>query len=354
MINISVILIIKDGEDYIKYLNHYFKKVENMYKDFYNFEYYMYENNSKDGTKKEIKIFYRERKGKYWCEDIDKNKNFKSDVLNSRGIYMKYIRNKLKDYHGNLKTDFTLFLDADVVISYDIIPKLLNSFNRGLIYIGKSNYSMKIMDIDKKLVDTLDGMIFLNNNDSELYYILENNKCIINRLDNDNGWFDDLYINANFKDVVMVTPFDICYRYYKKDNNQNHYYDSLAFENKYGINYIDTNNSCLFKNCTKCHNKRKNTLNKKINNELKNHLLDYNESVRVNSAFGGCCMIKTDVYNKVRWEGESSCEHLGFCKEINKHGNIILNSKIKVCTTFYREKYPDFTNYDQIRKDLFN
>ena len=348
MINISVIIIIKDGEKYIRYLNKYFNKIENIYKLYYNFEYYIYENNSKDNTKEEIKKFFINRKGKYWCENIDKNKNFKSDVLNDRGIYMKSIRNKLKHYHGQLNSDFTLFLDSDVIISDDIIPKLLNSFNRGLVYIGSSNYSMKIINIDVKLIDNLDGIKILNNNDMVHCYILENNKCIINRIDKDNGWFNDLYLKANFKDVVMVTPFDICYRFYKKNNDKNHYYDSLAFENKNGVNYNNTNNSCLFKNCKKCLDKRKNTLKKEIINDLNIHLLDYDETVRVNSAFGGCCMIKTEIYNKVFWEGEYSCEHIGFCKEVRKYGNIILNSKIKVCTTINR-----FRNYNEIQEELF-
>jgi len=45
----------------------------------------------------------------------------------------------------------------------------------------------------------------------------------------------------------------------------------------------------------------------------------------VNSAFGGCALIKTEVLNKCRWEATGAgCEHWKFCAQARDHGNIVV------------------------------
>ena len=347
MIKISVILIIKDGEEYIRYLNEYFTNVEKKYESFYIFEYFIYENNSKDNTKKEIKKFYKNKKGLYWCENIDKNKDFSSleGISNKRSEYMKELRNRLKNYHGELYSDFCLLLDCDVVLSNDLIPKMFNSFNEGLIYAGSSEYNIKEIDIDNFIIDDIYSCKLFDDEKFFTYY--EKNKCIIKRIDKYKSWDNELYLKANLKNIVMVSVFDICYQGYRHNKCKNHYYDSLAFVSKEGTNHGADHNknytTCLFKNCIRCHNYRK----KKFIYVNKKYLLDNYETIRVNSIFGGCSMIKTNIYNKVKWEGNYKCEHIGFCNSVRCHGFIILNPTIKVSTTS-----PEYRDYKNIEKEL--
>ena len=52
----------------------------------------------------------------------------------------------------------------------------------------------------------------------------------------------------------------------------------------------------------------------------------------VDSAFGGFCLIKTDVYNKVKWD-ETICEHHSFCENVKQfevgqlHFEVLATSK---------------------------
>ena len=130
MLKISVVLIIKNGEEYINYLDYQFEKVESFYLGKYTFEYFIYENNSTDNTKESIRKFFfnKYRKGNFLMEDINNNKNFSNEKSKNRGEYMAFLRNKLKDFHGSLISDYTLLLDCDVIFSCDIIEKMVNIF----------------------------------------------------------------------------------------------------------------------------------------------------------------------------------------------------------------------------------
>ena len=54
--------------------------------------------------------------------------------------------------------------------------------------------------------------------------------------------------------------------------------------------------------------------------------------VKVNSAFGGVAMIKSDVLNEVEWATQGGCEHWMFCENVRKHGDIIVIPTIEVYT----------------------
>ncbi len=48
---------------------------------------------------------------------------------------------------------------------------------------------------------------------------------------------------------------------------------------------------------------------------------DY-EAVRTFSSFAGFCLIRSDVYNKVKWSSDFHSEHVNFCAEVNRYGDI--------------------------------
>jgi hypothetical protein len=289
MIKISVILAIRDGEKYIAFLNNVFDKIESLNQnqnqnqnqkqnstDYdYEFEYFIYENNSIDNTKEQIKDFYKkkERKGKYFLESIDNN-TVKTGINFERGAHMANLRNKLKDFHGQLVSDYVLLLDCDAVFTANTIEQLINTMN------------------DK---------------------------------------------------IVMTSPFCISWKQFLYDKCV-HYYDTFAVITKEGLTYKNTYNSCLFKSCILCSNFRKNN-NINIDEQ---YLFSCDKLIEVKSAFGSISLIKTNVYNNVKWES-TICEHHSFCEQINKYGSIVINPQIKSFTT-----EPTLTNYNEIEKELIN
>ena len=66
---ISICLCIRDCEDYLMYIDELFNRIEKLY-DTYEFEYFLYENNSTDNTKDLVKYFLKNRNGKYLIEDL--------------------------------------------------------------------------------------------------------------------------------------------------------------------------------------------------------------------------------------------------------------------------------------------
>lgn len=265
---ISICLCIRNGEKYMMYLDKLCNDIEQKYKDF-EFEYYIYENNSTDNTKNLIEKFGKTKKCRYLLEDIPNN-NIHSGIESDRGKHMASIRNKLKDFHGELDSDYTLLIDCDVVFLPNTIEKLIKSFD------------------DK---------------------------------------------------ISMVSTFCICWETYK-NYKIIHYYDSFALISDNNISYKENENTCLFKLCERCL-----TFRKFLNIDIHN-LFDYDKIIQVKSAFGSLSMIKTEIYNKVRWNS-SVCEHHSFCEQVNKYGNIIINPNIKIYVT-----QPDMNDYDDIKKHL--
>ena len=49
-----------------------------------------------------------------------------------------------------------------------------------------------------------------------------------------------------------------------------------------------------------------------------------NSPVKVNSAFGGCPLIKTEVLNNILWATQGGCEHWHFCKMAREYGDVIV------------------------------
>ena len=48
------------------------------------------------------------------------------------------------------------------------------------------------------------------------------------------------------------------------------------------------------------------------------------------SSFGGFAVLKSEVFNKVRWYSDIHCDHVNMCFDISKHGRIYCEPKSKV------------------------
>jgi hypothetical protein len=128
---ISICLAIRNGEKYMSYLEKLFHDIENTYKN-YIFEFFIYENNSTDQTKKAIEKFAINRNCRYLLEDIENN-TMKEGINIERGKHMATIRNKLKDFHGKLDSDYVLLFDCDVIFLPNTIEKLIQTINDKIV-----------------------------------------------------------------------------------------------------------------------------------------------------------------------------------------------------------------------------
>jgi len=338
MLTISVIFIIKDGSPYISYLDQYFTKVEEQYKYKYNFEYFVYENDSNDDTASRLSAFFKNRKGKYWSESLKNNADFKG-IQPQRCQYMSALRNTLKQHHGHIASDYTLLIDCDVLFPDNIIEQLIEIFSSYNFYVGPSEQNSITLELP---TDSIDCECIPNNKQQPTWTdtfktSVSANKLTVERIDSKTGWGQPLKFNIVPTNIVAVSPFDYCYKRLRENHN-NHYYDSLAFISNDNIDYSNNGNSCMFKKCGRCRDYRKRT-NIQFDDD---NLLDDNKIIKVNSIFGGCFMLKTDVYNNVDWVDDSKdgvCEHHAFCKKIGQLGDIMFTPNLKVITTIPKLRF---------------
>jgi len=349
MITITVVFIIKNGENYINYLDQHFEEIEKKNQTKYCFEYFIYENNSKDNTKTAIEHFYKRtnRKGKYLLEDIDNNKDL-GGILKERGEYMSFLRNKLKTFHGFLLSDYTLLLDADVVFSNDTITNMINTFDTFSYVIGASETNSKTVEMPTTCIDADPTPLNEQADDwGDRFGISWNDEktnITVKRIDIDDGiWGQPLTIHVRpYQTFVALCVFDVCYECSEFENNtisMSHYYDSLAFISNKNVSYDNISNTCLFDVCLRCKKERIDK-NKRIEDDL---LISKNNIFNVNAAFGGFFLIKTIVYNQVDWD-TTICEHHSFCKKIREYGDILLEPRINVITC------PSNSNYLEIQQ----
>ena len=98
----------------------------------FKFTYYIYENNSTDDSKIKLSNFMKNRKGKLILENIDREIKY-GQISNERGSLMANLRNKLKDEHGELKSDFTILMDSDIIFNKETLIRMLQIINNNNI-----------------------------------------------------------------------------------------------------------------------------------------------------------------------------------------------------------------------------
>ena len=237
---LTVISLFRNSE---KFLERLFSKLETIEKD-YEVEYFFYENDSRDNTRKLIIEWMEERKGQFIYEDIN-TPTFGHTIEVERMELMTQYRNKILGAAKPIDSDYTLLIDSDVDFSSRIVKDYLPFFD--------------------------DDVVMCTPN------IKQNINCI------------------------MGNPKELSY------------YDSFALK--------DTKNS-----------KGMLLSSNPFWEQTDRKLWDDKKPVKVNSAFGGVAMIKSDVLNKVEWETKGGCEHWLFCEKVRKYGDVIVIPTIEVYT----------------------
>lgn len=120
---ISIMSLFRDSE---KYISRFFDNLETiMFNTNAEFEFFFYENDSKDNTRNIIKNWMNNKEGIFIYEDINTPK-FSSVSSIDRFKLMTYYRNKLLFECKPILSDYTLILDSDVILDIDIINKYMD------------------------------------------------------------------------------------------------------------------------------------------------------------------------------------------------------------------------------------
>ena len=120
------------------------------------------------------------------------------------------------------------------------------------------------------------------------------------------------YLDRFDEDVAMITPNVLqnikCQMF---DEQKDSYYDSFALVDNYNNQGMTWTSNPFF-------------------HKVDRQRWDNNLPVEVQSAFGGCPLIRTSILNQISWSTDGGCEHWNFCRDIRSYGKIIVAPDVKV------------------------
>ncbi len=124
---ITVLYCLRNSSSYIDFMIKKYPLIEETYKNRYELEYYLYENNSTDDTKEKMKKFKNSVKGKttVFSQDIKNLKKY-SGISLERGAHVRNMRNQFKQLCGKLNSDYVFYIDDDVFFEINIIEQLIS------------------------------------------------------------------------------------------------------------------------------------------------------------------------------------------------------------------------------------
>lgn len=267
--SISIICLIKDNEPWLQYFCKQFALVEQMYD--VQFEYYFFENDSKDKSKELIQAFLqgadtRIKKNRKGCLHTDTLPDYIDRGVNFARINrLATLRNQLLRLVTPLTTDWSLLLDSNIYFDVETLGKLFEcqpkTNNIGMV----TPYAHEVVS----------GAILKKFN------------------------------RVQCKDIPDTSIF-----------GRKHYYDTFAFVDEFGHNFWP---KCNFEQCQQCTEQRT-----EQRTEQKETIPKDRHIVDVRSAYGGFAIIETEILNdvEVRWKtvdlfGKYAlCEHIAFCEAI--------------------------------------
>lgn len=125
-LRISVFSLFRDSEHYLDRLFDLINQME-LCTDA-SFEYFFYENDSKDSTVEKLKGWINSKDGKFFSENANE-KSYGSTMEPSRVIKMARIRNKMANLGKPVSSDYTIVFDSDITFDPNIINDYLKFSN---------------------------------------------------------------------------------------------------------------------------------------------------------------------------------------------------------------------------------
>ena len=129
---ITIISIFRDSEPTIQNCLKQLDELEKNTKA--SFEYFFYENDSKDKTKEILIKWMDNKKGKLICENIN-TPRFGSVVKKERFSLLAQYRNRLLKAGKPFDSDYALILDSDVLFPNNIIEQYLKYMKKNVVMI---------------------------------------------------------------------------------------------------------------------------------------------------------------------------------------------------------------------------
>jgi len=123
---ISVFSLFRDSEDYIDKTLSSLDLMEDITNA--EFEYFFYENDSKDNTARILSEWIENKNGELKSETLNE-KSYGSTMESARVVKMAKIRNSMAALGKPVDSDFTIVLDSDVEFSPNIINDYFNFLN---------------------------------------------------------------------------------------------------------------------------------------------------------------------------------------------------------------------------------
>lgn len=153
---------LKDSGDYLEYMKKIYTELETVYDDSFIFEYFIYENNSKDNTKQNLIDFKNIVKGNcnLILEDLPPPPEFKPISL-ERGEFARNMRNKFKDRIGKLDSDYVFYIDDDVYFKIDLISELISKMKEQIKMVVTNGIHMGIF-VEKNNNHHYDTLAFIS------------------------------------------------------------------------------------------------------------------------------------------------------------------------------------------------
>ena len=140
---ISVMSLFRDSEKHIDRTLKQFESMNNI--ENVKFEYFFYENDSKDNTRKLLNSWCDNNNGKLIYEDKGYPK-FGSTISLERFILLAYYRNRIKKFtEENTDSDYTMILDSDIVFNNKCVEKLIEykDYNNCAMMTGNSRCAIR-------------------------------------------------------------------------------------------------------------------------------------------------------------------------------------------------------------------
>jgi len=178
---ISVFSLFRDSGDLI---NETLSRLDGMRdKTDADFEYFFYENDSRDETPLILKEWMSNKSGKVLTENLNIQK-FNSTFEPQRMIHLSNIRNKMLSLAGKINSDYSVIFDSDVIFDEDII-------NRYLEY-KDLKFSMLTPNIRQNIPCKMSGVSDSSYYDSSILFDLEGTNCMT--------WSDNPFFEESDRD----------------------------------------------------------------------------------------------------------------------------------------------------------
>ena len=241
---IEFLMICRNNENYFKYIFPILCEKIKIYEP----KFYIYENNSTDNTKNELKLLSKKYNLLYKCENIKTHWNKYKNICVARNNLLEFYRNNNTTLNNQV-----ILLDTNIIFNRETINELINNSYEGKMFLANTKFYSSSKNINNKYYYDLLALNYgINFNENKLLsfdnfkenkiklksgfggLVLINKEFILK-----NNWHlnNKLWNKSNIFKNIVCEHWDFCNKISKIDNKDNIYLiksaKSLWFLDKY-------------------------------------------------------------------------------------------------------------------------